>query len=131
MSREIKFRAYWNGHTPRMFYEIGEGTEENKGVNATVRAYIEDKNWTVEQFAGFQDWNGKDVYEGDVLRLKNSADPDTGEDPFTLGSLMWMNGQFLFVEKDGNSLTPDEYMLTGAFDGEVIGTIHENPDLLS
>lgn len=82
------------------------------------------------QFAGFSDEKGTDVYEDDVLRLRTGNSPEEG-DPYTPGVISWMDGRYLFIEiGSGDVLEPTEYLLFGKFDGEVIGNIHENPELL-
>lgn len=117
--REIKFRA-WNGK--EMFYPETENNSDtfNAGFNAgrvEIRDYttgIEDNLCIPMQFTGLHDKNGKEIYEGDVVKGIN------------LENFYWIepvtfidNGWFPFIEH--RRMT----------DFEVIGNIYENPKLLN
>ena len=59
MPRQRKYRAY-QPSTGKMFYFAPpELTGEN---------LIETEDWVVMDYVGFADQDGKDIYEGDVLR---------------------------------------------------------------
>lgn len=114
MNRIIKFRAWdkelntmhdWNylsGWTPRDWVK--------SGVN-------------VMQFTGLHDKNGKEIYEGDVAKLTDE-DKNAGNYP-----IVWSMEEAGFMV---NGFHLDHYMafLIG-MSIEVIGNIHENPELLN
>ena len=74
---------------------------------------------TVGQYTGLKDKNGKEIYEGDIARLKDYH----GE---RIVSISFYSGVY-YYGGDGFS---DEYMFNSS-DREVIGNIHDNPELLT
>ena len=70
---------------------------------------------TIGQYTGLTDRNGKEVYEGDIVRYIDANDePKTSE--------------VRFVDAAFSPLT--EIMWMGDMECEVIGNIHDNPELL-
>lgn len=116
--REIKFRA--------MLCKIGESP---RWVYYTTNeiAYTDDGSWDVVkvkdlQFTGLLDKNGKEIYEGDVVRCANSSMP--------LLYIRWKDGDSGFCASDATKWF--NFMLDGSFalGVEIIGNIYENPELL-
>jgi hypothetical protein len=83
------------------------------------------RDWTVMDFTGLQDADGKDIYEGDVVDLN---DIGCG---IERGAIEWDEDLAMFVVVD-----PDDEPPNGALGDvdmnhiRVIGNIHANPDLL-
>lgn len=122
MNREIKFRA-WDKKKKKMLFGF-----ENNEVN-TLLLDFEGSFWTIDfgcpdggtgvtddlelmQFTGLHDKNGKEIYEGDVVKGKNYENFEE------LAVVSWDYVQW--------------YPLAGsrAFrECEVIGNVFENPEL--
>ena len=84
---------------------------------------------TVGQFTGLVDKNGKKIFEGDIIKtVTNSFDRDEFITEIKFGARSGVQGfylangrmMFYFGQKD----------LTVMNDTEVIGNIHDNPELL-
>jgi len=65
MSREIKFRA-WN-ETAKMVEPHMVSLDPTK-EKFDSKDLVSEEGWTVMQFTGLHDKNGKEIYEGDVLK---------------------------------------------------------------
>lgn len=135
---QIKFRA-WDEQRKEMHHDfqfIRSGIQGNDWVIFTSDKQPFSSNWKdnphfsqqlkIMQFTGLKDKNGKEVYEGDVLREKKEC-----YEP-ALGVVHYMSPAFIVADKDGNT-----YWLGGGRAGieqlkdtEVIGNIYENPELL-
>ena len=97
--REIKFRA-WNG------VEMSEPFDLNKGDPDTFPLGL-----PLMQYTGLKDKNGKEIYDGDILK---------NEDYNRTRVMEWENDVVPFCF--------DYYESPG--DWEIIGNIYENPELL-
>ncbi len=110
MSREIRFRA-WDG----------EAMKPWECINLGHMMSLNSKKWTVMQYTGLHDKNGKEIYEGDVVKQNHlHSDSQVGQVWYraALGSVVgWMVGAF--------------YMSSMMESIEVIGNVHENPELMS
>ena len=110
--REIKFRA-WEEASKRMSYGERENFDDMIGWRFH---HFEDDEASVilEQFTGLHDKNGREIYEGDILK---------GSTPLCY-PVIWENEYSRFRATRKTSYI--EYPMCS----EVIGNIHENPELL-
>jgi len=123
MKREIKFRA-WNKTNKWMDDEFcihadGSIYQDARKVHNTPYQEIETAydDLIIMQFTGLLDRNGKEIYEGDIMQHVN---------PFSyLFIVNWDDevGEFIFNSGCTGYLVNDTSF-------EVIGNIHENPELL-
>ena len=119
MKRELKFRA-WNG---KVLYQMKALLlDENKYKQ------LKESNAVIMQYTGLKDKNGKEVYEGDVLKYNE-------EDCFFYSHVYFEAGAFYdsgIYPSDDYGLSLSEESYKGKLkDGEVIGNIYENPELLN
>jgi uncharacterized phage protein (TIGR01671 family) len=119
--REIKFRAYLkppfgeDEHGFEMVYDLA--FEEYDRLNDQLKSVK-----TLMQYTGLKDKNGVEIYEGDIIRLKNRVTSD---------SKIWRDSISSVFFKDGMFVVDDDYPSSIDYSMvEVIGNIYENPELL-
>jgi len=113
--REIKFRA-WDKEDKKMLYGIEREYDYKLGEGDCFGDFLDNKEWyVVMQFTDLKDKNGKEIYEGDIVKqhFYNSMWFDV-IDKVEIDSLFGVN------------------LRTGIKDceWEIIGNIYENPKLL-
>lgn len=120
--RVIKFRA-WDGTF--MMDPYCELREHNQfwGEDLTNTPYK--SPISVMQFTGLHDKNGKEIYEGDVLKYDACGDVSHHRIYFHEESGRWMDERY----EDGDSVTVyDSFEFVR--ECKIIGNIHQNPELL-
>lgn len=120
--REIKFRA-WDKSFKEMRQLIGF-TYPNK---SNIDTYTEDNSYRnmkedtiIMQFTGLKDKNGKEIYEGDIIRYI------TPNGYKVIYKVQWNSGLCAFTVNDDE----DYLNLVDEEKFEVIGNIYENPKLM-
>ena len=108
--RELKFRVF-NSKTSCMSNVMDYETSWNDGELLPIR-----KMFTFMQYTGLKDKTGKEIYEDDILKL------------FHPNGIRYFTGKIIFIDGAyyvGNTplIEFDEF--------EILGNIHENPELLS
>lgn len=96
---------------------------------------------TIGQFTGLRDKNGKEIYEGDVLFVRewdNIAMRVFDHEERDLFSLEECKGGFLHESQmvvyfEEGSMCAGDYFISTLWDKEVelLGNIHDNPELLN
>ena len=135
MSRVIKFRV-WNGEQM-----ISPDTIDRHGKARWTENSIPQMTDKVMQFTGLHDKNGKEIYEGDIISLID----DVGDEILVICEFGTVQreiyGQTLnlcditgfYFRKDNRATFPIVNNYAGKHDlelFEVIGNIHQNPELL-
>ena len=112
--REFKFRA-WDKSLKRMSYDplnvISFDGRFYYGI-ADITGYPQE----VMQYTGLKDKNGKEIYEGDVCKYREDTE----------GQIIFEDGCFWFDCTDWS----EPICIFSDWEFEVIGNIHENPELL-
>lgn len=119
--RELKFRVWWKNHSEPTIYTEYDFFDDTW----TDAEYI-----TIEQYTGLKDKNGKEIYEGDIVKLTGKV----AQNKSTIYKVVW--NSFL-TGYDLISLEPsksdvgylNETEIKNRY--EVIGNIHENSELLN
>ena len=77
---------------------------------------------TVGQFTGLRDINGKEIYEGDIIRFVNGQMKVNGE---------WVDNEFIYTVEYSEVAFCGVSGLSKALGAvEVIGNIYDNPELI-
>lgn len=136
MNREIKFRA-WNGEYFHPLEDDGDYFFRDDGDGLRLHGkWGECKNTILLQFTGLKDKNGKEIYEGDILKF---------DDGRTAKIIWFETGWYIAgrahskIEKSYSKMNePGEvsewHQSASRYGnlrhGEIIGNIYETPEIL-
>ena len=119
--RELKFRAWIKNYN---CYADVLGFEQDRlfvqfqsGERAQHRLYVPIEDCVLEQYTGLKDKNGKEIYENDIVSVRNK----NRKNEYDIG-----------VVEFGKAAFRCPFLLGKYRSGqvEVIGNVHENYDLL-
>lgn len=143
MNREIKFRGLpfekgWSwqyGYLVKQMYRGKEKFHVGYVQNGAIMG-IEVDPETIGQYTGLKDKNGKEIFEGDILKTPRGF---IGEVVFgraeeecrhkVFGRMVidcYTTYGWIFVRGDGYKCSIDDELL----EGEIIGNVFSNPELI-
>jgi len=129
--REIKFRA-WDSIRKTMVYQPQIMKITGDGQNWRYAASVESHEaWpTIMQYTGLKDKNGKEIYEGDIVRTPwLSIDGLNVYDDWIM-VYSEENAGFQLQSKENSEYLESPTVYRIPDDYEVIGNIWEHPELL-
>jgi len=143
--REIKFRA-WDKDKKCYEYDVQNSTVGNGNTSMEdFNSYFPFKfdgrivdNYILEQYTGLKDKNDAGIYEGDIIKIPThyimyGTDIDDWSDDYAL--VEWSEeygGFFIYGETALWEVLFEGHSKDGFYHNypEVVGNIHENPELL-
>ncbi|MGO2507188.1 MAG: YopX family protein [Psychrobacter alimentarius] len=118
----LKFRQFDKRLNNFMLFELNNGRVHI--INSDIESFdIDRKDSPQEQFTGLTDKSGVEIYEGDIIQY---GTPLTHQ-----SSILWSRPDFGFITY--NEMLGEHTGLSffiGYKNFEVIGNIHQNPELL-
>ena len=144
--REILFRAKSDGIHSKWVYGFYEREVFNDGVDHILTNGIYDGQRnnaigesycvlpeTIGQYTGMADKNGINIFEGDILKNHFFGVPDEEYDEITVVEMV--GGAWIARDVSYASLSPEDasenLLLYTHSRSEIIGNIHDNPELLA
>lgn len=142
MQREIKFK-YWCADLNRFIDISEEGLSSHLDFDGDGKRNLffgytdpDTDDWhdvTPLQYCGLKDRDGNEIYEGDIVEFEYEKQNDGYKGVVTFGTFLvnkddWGVEHFCtgwhmeYSDKSGKTPITDEY--------EIIGNIHQNPELL-
>lgn len=126
-TREVKFRA-WHTIEKEMLHNFWldskdgaiQAWKDTIGTNGDGEQYSQD--YILMQYTGFRDKNGKEIYEGDIVKIKEGA----------IFEVKWFAEKVMyclaFIPEGHRAFNLTSTSIRGY---EIMGNIYENPELLS
>lgn len=135
--RELKFRA-WEIEDKKYYPVIKLRFDSQVGKPDSAELWLSryaneiadiPEQIELEQYTGLKDKNGKEIYDGDIIQETLGFDVDSIDGTFRY-KVIWNEDMLCWsLEYIGNeSIHDDLYECNSTV--EVIGNIHENPELL-
>lgn len=153
-------KTRWDLH--KDYFVTWNSLTKNQNDLLTDSEYIEEQvdHYTIGQFTGLYDKNGKEIYEGDILHIReydnelfdNFNDVPNRFELFSIDEIRgklrkeyitpvtWIDGVFCFSSEYNKPNYRDDMLLcclfgdmrrsSTIFEFEIIGNIHENPEFI-
>ena len=136
MSRELKFRL-WNKKDNEWDSPAIVEVFSDDGILRPLYNDGDGGDWrnkyTIQQYTGLKDKNGKEIYDGDVVKVDRCrvVDGELVETGIETGNVFWADYFFQYrVSFDHIRYDDFEALMDNEDRYEVIGNIYENPELV-
>lgn len=124
--RELKFRVYIPDHAKFCYFTLGNFDYSDR--------YLHQHQYPVQQYTGLKDKNGKEIYEGDVVKTVDGVSKIFVEfAEYTHGEVKWLREGFEVCQEHVGATRLSVFSKCDCCpaDLEIIGNIFENSELLT
>ena len=97
-------------------------------LNLTEGGTYRLKNGTIMQWSGLRDKNGKEIYEGDVLKIDGRGLYEVLYSPPAFTAKRPGSSKLYYLNSFSTEIDMDDLIVDAL---EIVGNIHENPNLLT
>ena len=128
--RETKFRV-WNKTDKKWMDDCSFALEDDGGLleywggHDTSWEQVDEYEYEIVQYTGLKDKNGKEIYEGDIVRCFLKKARHFEHNPVDL-EMCFSDAWGAFGFTDGGAF----WYWKDVWEAEVIGNIYENPDMV-
>lgn len=141
MERELKFRA-WDGKRMIYFQDLMIGIDKRSNnpyvffQTDTFGGEVRLGKHEVMQYSGLTDKNGREIYEGDVVRffdtvIKGNESCTNYDDEIVNGQIIWDDERCGWAITNRISIENEDFFEQLSDEAEIIGNIYENPELIT
>ena len=137
--RDIKFRA-WHKTLNKILnvYIISQQTDGMGVYTYKCQGWYGNNNQVVfaydqviwMQYTGLKDKQGREIYEDDIILIKEFIDRGDGVYDDDLAKICFYDGCFVCDTKIETGFKEYLYVVSSVYEVEIIGNIYENPELL-
>lgn len=129
--RQIKFRGWRQGKMIDLANFTPLALDANLNTSGLFIPFLPDM--ILMQYTGLKDRQGVEIYEGDIISRTHSKDHKyDSKQGLRFGAVVFTMGMFIVEYTPHEFQESLTYFTDNVFDcgSEVIGNIHENPELL-
>ena len=126
--RDIKFRA-WDKVEKRLIPDYEFDGLLSYAESAELSMWLNNPNIELMQYTGLKDSKGKEIYESDIVKVKNEWNEESAH-------VVYWGSEYDYPAFDLRPTLIDELnslseVICGQYEYEVIGNIHESPNLIA
>lgn len=113
MNRQIKFRDFCFDTNKMRYFDLDQYDRDEHDCFGNIM-----------QFTGLVDKNGRQIYEGDIISMTSNRPVAVIEYDYCAFVFKWIDKHYISTRKPLEPLFRNIHLF------EVVGNIHENPELL-